>query len=361
MGQLYKIKNKTGIKWGVDYIDPAGRRVRNMISPYKEVAEKVLKKIEIDIAEGKYLDVRKREPVLFEDFAQRFFEAHICLQNKSVRDQKYLLDGLVVYFRGKCLHQITPLFIRQRMAERLKTVKPATVNKELTMIKSMFNRAIEWEVLQGANPAQGVKKLPENNERCRWLTEEEQERLLLHCQGIIRMIVLVALKTGLRWGEIVNLKWQQAPMSNYVDFENDTFVIHQSLTKNKRSRYVPLAPSVKQALMDFPQHSESGYIFINPKTGKLFDSIKKSFRTAVRKAGIVDFRFHDLRHVAASQLVRNGTDLYVVQKLLGHATPRMTQRYAHLRDDQLKEAIYGLDEPKNQTFGRNLADSPVVE
>ena len=301
---------------------------------------------------------RKSELILFEDFAQRYFDTHIRLENKGVQNQEYLLNGLVKYFRGQLLHEITPFAVKQFLAERSKKVKPSSVNKDLTMLKSMFNRANEWHVLNGHNPTKDVKKLKENNERCRWLTEEEQERLLSHCKGVNRVIVLIALKAGLRWSEIINLRWQQTPNSNYVDFDNDIIFIHESLSKSIKFRYVPLAPSIKQTLMDFPQHSASGYIFINPRTGKVFDNIKKSFRTSLEKAKIDDFHFHDLRHCFASQLVRNGTDLYVVQKLLGHATPKMTQRYAHLSDDRLREAIGGLERQSDLLDGVNADSSP---
>ncbi len=343
MGTLFRKRNK----WGINYMDPTGKRIRKVISPYKEAAANALKKVEIEIAEDKYLDVRKTKPILFEDFAKQFSDAHIRLENRSIRNQLYLLNGLVKAFQDKFLHEITTFHIKQYMAKRSKDRSASTVNKDLTMLKSIFNRANEWQMLNGHNPAKSIKKLKEDNERCRWLTEEEQQRLLSLCQGVTRVIVLIALKTGLRWGEIINLKWRQAPNSNYVDFENDTIFIHESLSKSKKPRYVPLADSVKQALMDFPQHSEAGYIFVNPKTGKPYDNVKKSFHSALRKAGIKDFRFHDLRHCFASQLVRNGVDLYVVQKLLSHSSPKMTQRYAHLRDDHLREAVEGLERPKN--------------
>lgn len=360
MGKLYKIKNKNGLKWGITFINPKGQRIRKMISSYKEVAENALKKIEVQIAEEKYLDIRRTEPILFENFAKRFFDAHTRLENRSIKNQEYLLNGLVRHFQGNYLHEMTMLDIKEHLSQRSKHLKPSSVNKELTMLKSMYNRANEWEVLNNYNPTRDIKKLKENNERCRWLTEDEQECLLSHCHGITRTIVLIALKTGLRWGEIINLKWQQAPISNYVDFDNSTIFIHEALTKSKKSRYVPLASSVKQVLMDFPQHSETGYIFINPETGKLYDNLDKSFKTALRKAKINDFKFHDLRHTFASQLVRNRADLYVVQKLLGHSTPKMTQRYAHLRDDQLREVIDTLEMPKSSWNGRNLADEAIV-
>jgi len=341
---------KRGKKWCIDYYDPNGRRVRKAVSQYKETALNALKKIEIEMIEGKYLDIRRQDSISFKEFAEKFRRKHIRRRNRSIRDQEYLLDGLIRQFGKKMMHEISVNDIDEFLGHRQEYRCASTVNRDLAMLKSMYNRANEWGDLNSYNPARDIKLLEENNERCRYLTEEEQIRLLSACSGPLHMIVLVALRAGLRWGEIINLKWKQAPQSNYVDFKNSTIFIHESLAKSKRSRYAPMASSVKQALMDYPQPSDQGYIFTNPKTGKPIVTLKKSFHTALKKAGIEDFRFHDTRHCFASDLVRNGASLYVVQKLLGHSSPEMTQRYAHLGSDQLKEEVNLLDDKREKSF-----------
>lgn len=352
MGALFK-RGKT---WYIDYYDPNGKRIRKGVSKYKETALLALKKVEIDIAEGKYLDVQRSNPITFKAFAEKFRRKHIRRRNKSARNQEYLLDQIAGHFGKRMLHEITANDIDAYLETRQEARSASTVNSDLTMLKSIYNRANEWGDLVGYNPARDIKKLKENNERCRYLTEEEQCRLLSACSGVLCVIVLLALRTGLRWGELINLKWQQAPKSNYVDLENNVIFIHEAMSKSKKSRYVPLASSAKQALMDFPQRTESGYIFANPKTGKPIVTLKKSFKSALRAVGIEDFRWHDLRHCFASDLVRKGVDLFVVQKLLGHSSPKMTQRYAHLRNDHLMEAIETLDEKKAEIFdlGHNM-------
>lgn len=342
MGAIFKKRSK----WYIDYYQPDGKRIRQAVSRYKEQAELALKKVEIEIAEGKYLDVKRGKEMTFKVFAEKFRLKHIRRRNRSYLKQECLLDGLIKHFGKRMMHEMNVQDIDDFLQHRQETRTASTVNKDLAMLKSMFNRANEWGDLVDCNPTRSLKLLDENNERCRYLTQEEQERLLSACSGLLRMVVLIAFKTGLRWGEIINLKWQQAPMSNYVDFEHNSIFIHESLAKSKKSRYVPLAPSVKQALLDYPQRSETGYIFVNPKTDKRIVTLKKSFHTAIKKAKIEDFHFHDLRHCFASDLVRKGVDLFVIQKLLGHSSPKMTMRYAHLRKDQLSEAIQFLDEKK---------------
>lgn len=341
MGTIFKRRKK----WGINYIDPSGNQIRKVVSPYRESAQRILKKIETEIAEGKYLDIKKKERknIRFEDFAQQYLKSYVEFENKNVRNQRNLINGLVKQFKGNNLEQIDTLMIRQYLSRRLKSVRPSTVNREWSMLKSMFNRAFEWGLFSGVNPTNSIKKLPENNERTRWLKEEEQEVLLSNCQGMTKIIVLIALKTGMRWGEITSLKWRQNPNSNYVDFQNNIIFVHESLSKSKKSRYIPLSDSIISALEKLPKQAGTDYIFWNHKTERIVRTIRTSFENAVKKSGISNFKFHDLRHTFASQLVRNGVDLYVVQKLLGHANPKMTQRYAHLSSKQLKDAIKLID------------------
>ena len=340
MGTIFK----RGKSWGINFIDPQGQQVRQMVSYYKETAIKVLKKIETEIVEGRYFDRKERkQEILFENFAERFFETYVRLENKDIQRRRNQLNGLIKYFKGKFLSQIDCLLIRDYMSSRIKVLKPASVNREFSLLKSMFNRAIEWDIFDGKNPTNSLKKLQENNERCRWLTEDEQETLLSHCQGLTYVVVLTALKTGMRWGEIIRLKWKQENNSNYVDFDNDVIYIHGSLSKTNKSRHIPLSPFLKERLLTLPKYAGVSYIFWRPETGCGLRSIRSPFDKALERAGIKDFKFHDLRHTFASQLVRNKVDLYVVQKLLGHASPKMTQRYAHLKQDQLWAAIQTID------------------
>jgi integrase len=339
MGTIFK-RGKT---WGINYTDPSGRQKRELISPYKETAEKVLKKIETEIVEGKYFDIHKAKSILFEDFAKLYIDNYVKLENRNLRNNHGLIKNLVDHFQGKTLDKIDNLAIRQFMAKRLEGVSPATVNRHYSQLKGMYNRAIEWGMFFGMNPTKGIKPLPENNERCRWLAIEEQIRLLSFCSGHTWLIVLIALQTGMRWGEIVNLKWRQSQLSHYVDFSIGKIIVHSSLAKTKKSRHIPMPKILRLALRDVPKSPDHDYVIVNPETKKPLNNIRKSFATALKKAGIDDFKFHDLRHTYASTLLRNGEPLHKIQRLLGHTTPTMTQRYAHLAASDLEQAIEKID------------------
>lgn len=356
MGKTYK----RGNKWGITYIDPDGEQVRKIISPYKEHAEMALRKVEMEIFQNFHLGKKYVPRLLFEDFAKEYLVTHIQVENeRNVKKQQNILNGLVKHFGKFYLDQISTIKIKSFIGERSKNRKPSTVNKDLNMLKSLFNRAIEWDRFDGKNPARGIKRLKERNERVRYLCDDEREALINQCNGVTKAVVITALNTGLRFSEIINLKRHRCNNSNFVDFESKTIYVHTSLAKTSKSRYIPLIPCVEEALKAVPKHTGTDYFFWNPDTKKPIGSIKRSFGNAVKKAGIEDFRFHDCRHDFASRFLLKGGDIYVLQNILGHSSIKLTERYAHLRPDQLRQEMAKLylqdkeDEyhtPSNKSF-----------
>ncbi len=339
MGTLFR-RGKT---WCINYRNPDGMQVRRAVSEYKETAERVLKKVEMDVIEGRYLDKKKVQSVLFEEFVDEFVQNYVNLENRHPHRQMSRINIIKKHFLGLALARIDTRMVRQFLTEKLKVNKPSTVNRYLSMLRCMFNRAKEWKLFDGDNPTNGIKKLPEGNERVRWLSDKEQALLLSHCHGLTRIIVLTALQTGLRWNEIMGLKWVPSEKSNYLDFDHNVVVIHSACSKSKKSRFIPMSYSLQCELFDLKKTAKSEYVFANPNTGRPFNNIRNSFARAVKDAGLKDLTPHSLRHVFASSLVAKGTDLYVVQQLLGHSTPKMTQRYAHIQPDQFKTAIKEID------------------
>jgi integrase len=196
------------------------------------------------------------------------------------------------------------------------------------------------------NPFDKGKSLliKENNQRVRYLTEDEIERLLDACFPSIRNIVECALNTGMRKGEILGLKWDQIRNG----------FIYLTETKTSEPRQIPINDTLDLLFkrIKSEQNPSENVIGLNGKPVKSFESetvfcknnkpiryVTKSFQAVTRRAGITDFRFHDLRHTFASQLLMKGGSLKDVQELLGHKTMTMTLRYAHLSQDHKKEAI----------------------
>jgi integrase len=194
---------------------------------------------------------------------------------------------------------------------------------------------MDWGMLT-ASPFKKGKRLmfKENNQRLRFLTEEEIDRLIDACNPHLKPIVETALHTGMRRGELLGLQWEQIRNG----------FIYLTETKSAKSRQIPINDHVAGVFKNIRQKHglKSEYVFCDSQ-GRRFFEVKSSFISACKRAGIENFRFHDLRHTFASQLVMNGVSLKAVQELLGHADIKMTMRYAHLSKAHLQDAVAVLN------------------
>ncbi len=317
-----------GEDWYLDYY-VNGRRKREKVGPSKKLAEIAFKKRKVEIAEGKFLDIKKEYRVKFDDLASMYLELHAKPNKKSWHSDDDTIKQLKKYFGGRYLSEITPLFVDKFKMDRAKKVSPATVNRNLACLKCMFNKAIMWGKAS-VNPVTQVRLFKEDNKRIRYLEKEEIVKLLANCRGHLKAIVIVAINTGMRKSEILGLKWHDC------DFRRSIIYLYN--TKNGEKREVPMNNQVRSTLIKVRKHPESPYIFCNRK-GIPIKDIKKSFFTALDKAGIIQFHFHDLRHTFASHLVMSGVDLNTVRELMGHKSLEMTLRYSHLSPDHKKRAV----------------------
>jgi len=212
------------------------------------------------------------------------------------------------------------------------------VNNELRLLSHAFNLAIrEWEWVE-FNPVSRVSKEKVNNQLERWLTYEEEDKLLTASSHWLREIVIFAIYTGLRQGEILDLTWDR------VDLFRRTLTILEQ--KNKGKDTLPLNAKALEVLKArYKVRSIKTSLVFYSKEGTRIDAanLQRAFYLAWKKAEIAKLRFHDLRHTFATRLVQAGVDLYKVQKLMRHKTPLMTQRYAHHYPESLRDGIEVLD------------------
>ncbi|MBL7132224.1 MAG: tyrosine-type recombinase/integrase [Candidatus Omnitrophica bacterium] len=202
--------------WYIDYY-VSGRRIRERIGPNRKLAETILRKRTVEAVENRHLDIRKEQKVRFEDFTDEYVELHLKPNNKSwERSELHNIKRLKRYFAGIYLSEITPLAVEKFKIERRREVGPATTNRALSCLRSIFNKAIAWGKFNAANPVKGVKFFKERNTRLRYLEEEEIVRLLQHCRGYLKPIVIIALNTGMRRGEILNLKWHDIDLKRGI-------------------------------------------------------------------------------------------------------------------------------------------------
>ena len=331
--RLYK--HKKSKVWYMDYTDFSGNRHRESTGTgTKKLAEQIAAKKEVEILNQKKLGIKPVKSVLFSEFSKEYLKMSVA--NKvpgSVAMDKIALKNFKEILGDRILSDIEEGDIESYKVERLKSIAPATVHREMNTIKNMFKIALRRGYTR-KDPCKYVKKPQEPPGRLRYLSKDEIKRLLKECKkySYLHLFVVIALNTGMRKGEILGLKWKD------IDFENS--LIHLEQTKNRERADVLMNAFIIETLNEYresvkekPQESSS-VIPVN--------SIKKSFKGAVVRAKIKDFRIHDLRHTFASHLVMNNIPLNVVKELMRHKSFKMTLRYAHLSPTQKKDAVEKL-------------------
>jgi integrase len=241
-------------------------------------------------------------------------------------------NHLAAFFKMP-LAGIRKLDVQRYVTKRAGEVSSYSVQKEINSLKHMLSLSVEWEIIP-LSPAHGVKVPKAPAGRIRYLQPTELRTLLETCPEWLRPIVALAVSTGMRRGEILGLRWLD------VDFTNRRVMLPQ--TKNGEGRIVYLNETAAAALRAVPFDKKT------VSTDRLFQKLEPewvsvAFQRACKAAKILDFRFHDLRHTAASWLRMNGSDIHTVAQLLGHKDLRMAARYQHLSPAYLGDAVKGLD------------------
>lgn len=267
---------------------------------------------------------------------------------KSYKSDIRSTDVFLEYFGNVNLEEITPARIEdfKRDVKNDTGNKNATINRYLQALSKMLNIAVANELIS-KNPMWSVKKLKENNYKTRVLTQSEEKRLFEEIERgyevvgrdrkkktiypylHLKPLIICALQTGMRRGEIFNLKWSN------IDFEYE--IIELLETKSGKSRKIPISSKMMKVFEEVKNGTE--YVFINKETGLPYNDIKRSFHSVLDKAGIKDFRFHDFRHTAATRMLEKGADIRTVQEILGHSSVSVTERYTHTNAKNKKSAI----------------------
>lgn len=264
-----------------------------------------------------------------------------ALVNYSTPRQSHWSHVLAVkeFFCMTKLREITPMQIERFKQHRINTPiksgkvrKPGTVNRDLGILSRLLSMARDNGLIP-ENPSSRVRRLRDQNERARFLNLDEQERLLAVMVGryaiSVRPIFILALNTGMRRGEMINLRWSD------VNWERNVIVVRKTKTGFVRS--IPINQRVAEVLKSRPHEIDSERVFsILPKT------LWSAFRTLTKRAGLKDLRFHDLRHTFATRLSDAGADPFTIADLLGHRNLNMTKRYTHVLESNRQHALATL-------------------
>ena len=336
--------------------------------PNKKEAKEWGDATETDIRQGKHFPHLKAAKTTFATLVDRY-ETSVLKDAKAKLQlgQRQHLAWWSERFVGKTLAEITPDVIAEARdelaAEKFTRGKPhtdkktgevrqpaeytrsaATVNKYLRTLSRVFNLAKrEWKLI-GSNPVADISKKKEARGRTRFLSDDERDRLLKACGEsswpALRVLVLLALTTGARRGELIGLKWDDVDLKVGDDGKAGRVLVRES--KNGEQRTLPLAGKALEALraLKLQGSARSEWVFPQPSgfPGH-FEYFDAHWYAAVEAAGLKDFRFHDLRHTTASMLAAQGASLLEIADVLGHRTLSMVKRYSHLVVDHKTKVI----------------------
>jgi integrase len=302
--------------------------------------------------------------IKFRELSSTFYKRH-SVKLKAPEAVELQLRVLDRRFGERNVDTITTADVDEFLADRYAVVKAKTADKSQITLKQVLGKAVEWGYIK-ANPAAATKPAgDEDDAREFFLTRPEADKLLDACPGWLRPLVLAAFLTGGRRSELLKLTWQDVSLTGKT--------VRYRHTKNKRHRTVPMPDELVEAIKALPNRKgqiEAGRVFLGPDGAPLEkEALRYAFDKARDDAGLsrtvegadgttetLRFRLHDARHTYASWLVQAGVSLYQVQKLLGHSSVTMTERYSHLAPDHLKAAIEAL----NRTTATETATGTVT-
>ncbi len=377
MNVYQKYKDAQGRKTGPWFIkypigrDPLTGKIKykiEKVGDFKKLAERAYQKKMVEFAERKYLNIKEESKLTFSQLAKWFLELPVVRQNKTIKDIERACRDLEKVFGPVLVREIKPAMVekyqRQRLQEPTWHGKPrsaANVNRTITVMKRMLNLAVREE-LADRNPCWKVKLLSENSARDRILSPEELELLLQHLPRHAALVIHFAYLTGMRAREIFTLTWDK------VDLVNRTLRLAAEDTKTRQPRLIYINDMAMEILTEAGKVRGLAHNQVFTYKGRPIRGIRTAFLVACRKAGIEDFRFHDLRHTFNTNMRKAGVDHSVIMKLTGHKTAAMFHRYNTVDTADAREAYRRLDaflgqeqgEGSSANLGSGQKSAPIV-
>ncbi|HEY9158308.1 site-specific integrase [Candidatus Binatus sp.] len=332
-------------------------------------ARELREEIRVAIRKGEWPPKPKAKLALLDELLETYREEK-QREGKAVMDSDVGFRRLLERFGGRRADSLTAREVKEWRDALLEGHTPATVNRHLTILRAILRMGMrDRKIEAGAIPE--IEPFAENNKRVRYLTADEELRLLEKLPEWLRPLVMVAIHTGMRRGELLNLMWAD------VDFVGGIIFVRTS--KSGEGRRIPMSPTAHRTLSALREarrkrlkarvvrrEAANPHVFSAPQGGLILNlnrvwygrtprskravgpvanACPSASEGVIKRAGLEGLRFHDLRHTFASRLVMNGVDLFRVQTLMGHKSPMMTLRYAHLSPEHLRAAVATLDAP----------------
>lgn len=294
------------------------------------------------------------KPILFRDWAKTYLALEEVKTLRSFVGRAHSVEAhLIPFFGGRLLSDIRPQEVEAFRSQRKKAngtpASVQTINHDHIALKHCFNVAIRRGLLQ-SNPASKVPLPNPHNERDRVLTNEEWERLYRAAKPHLKPVLLTAYQLGQRFSEIVGLTWDR------VDVKRGFITLRSLDTKTKTARQVPMTPDVKMTFQRLARTRSLATRHVFTYKGHPLQRVSRSFKTALVEAGINDFRFHDLRHCASTNLRRAGVDTATAMKIVGHKSEKMWKRYNAIEERDLTQAAQKVHKYLQENTPGTLSD-----
>ena len=294
------------------------------------------------IRENRFFDVNQDAFQVFKELSNWYLSLEDVQRKKSFeRDEGTIKKRLDPHFGNMPIKNLTPSMINEYIAGRLKTesylggtIRPATVNREMILLKTMFNKAIRDGKLE-KNPLKGIKHLKENNERERILSAEEWERYKASCPPWYLPIATMAYFTARRRGKIINLALSR------VDLKNGFIRLRPEDTKTQYGRSIPIHPEVMEVLKKGLKVRSLDMDKVFHRNGKPITkrTVREAHESICKKAEIENFTFHDFRHTAINNWRKAGHDYFKIMAASGHRTVSVFKRYNMVDEGELKTLV----------------------
>jgi integrase len=381
----------SGKVWYALYRDASGKKQSSKIGPATSLtvmeARNAAKKITGRVLNGENLKKESPAPkIIYEDFLKNHYESWVLAQRRTGKETLQIIKSSFGFLMRQQLENISILEIEQwRTACINKGLKAASINRMVCALKASINWAVQHGIIK-ENPIARLTPLKEHDsdKKIRYLSPDERKCLFAALDAReeriktgrdnhniwldvrekpsmpdlknkafvdhLKPAVIVSLNTGIRQGSLFQLKWSD------IDFRESVLTIRPDSEKTGKIVHIPMNDAVIETLKAWRKQTggkDSDLVFPSPRTGKMMDNCNHAWKKLLQDSGIENFRWHDMRHDFASQLVMKGVDLNTVRELMGHADMKMTLRYAHLAPKVRRAAVALLVESsvENQMTG----------
>lgn len=320
------------------------------------------------LARGEPIEGRKQEVKIFKkyrEFSKEWFDRYVKINNKpsEIRSKQSILKvHLLPFFGNKKLNEINNYEIEKFKAKKIKRkLNPKSINNLLCVLSKSLSTAEDWQLI---DKKPKIKRLTVPQQKFDYLSVEESEHIIRHSDGLLKDLIIMALHTGLRFGELIALTWKD------VNFKENVLTVSKAVsrgklgsTKNNKIRYIPINKEVMTMLESRKSLNNKSKLIFPNKFGKFLiqERCRGWLHDICKKARLRKIGWHTFRHTFASRLAENGISMRTIQELLGHSDTNTTMRYAHLSPVVLREAIKTLEKPIDLKIWYNIGTNEKID